>query len=154
MTVAPNPPLAGATPLLPTRAAVLGHLTELLPGTRQRAATLVLVGLSCGDDDATALAKVTPLLAGLLRADDWMGSWSPGELAVVMSGAATGAQSAAERLVAAVAGLGVPGLSAAAGIAALSTDLDATEAIRRGAVSLRAARRVGPGAVVQHRPPY
>jgi hypothetical protein len=53
-----------------------------------------------------------------------------------------------------VAGLGIPGLTAAAGLAPLAPGLSAGEALRRATVSLTAARRVGSGTVVQHRLPY
>jgi hypothetical protein len=158
MTVAPNPFLAGSDactpPLLPSREAVMAHLSERLPGTRSSAATLVAIGLRVPDDQPSGLAQVTSVLAGSLRADDWLGGLNPGEFAVVMSGAATGAQTAAERLIAAVARLGIAGLSAAAGVAPLTADLDPAEAIRRATVSLTAARRAGAGTVVQHRQPY
>ena len=59
----------------------------------------------------------------------------------------------AERLVRAIATLDVPGLSAVAGIAALSTSLTADEVFRRAALSLTSARQVGPGAVIRYREP-
>lgn len=144
--------------LLPARAAVLTRLAEQLPATDGTPATLLVLGLLRRDDGwptpSNALAQVVMLLAASLRGDDWLGSSGPTEFAVVLSGSVTGAQAAAERLVAAVAELGVPGLSAAAGVARLAPDLTAAEALRRAAASLTAARRVGAGAVVQHRLPY
>jgi GGDEF domain-containing protein len=88
-----------------------------------------------------------------LRGEDWLGSAGPAEFVIVMSGSPVGAHTVAHRLVTAVGALGVPGLSAAAGIAQLSPDVAAGEALRRGTVSLTAARRVGPGGVVQLRGP-
>ena len=100
------------------------------------------------------LAEVTTLLARSLRGDDWLASSGPTEFVIVMAGPALGARAAADRLSAAIADLAVPGLSAAAGLATLTPDLTAGEALRRATVSLTAARRVGPGTVVQHRLPY
>jgi hypothetical protein len=45
-------------------------------------------------------------------------------------------------------------LSAASGLATLTSELSAGEALRRGTVSLTAAQRVGPRTVVHHRLPY
>ena len=72
----------------------------------------------------------------------------------MLTGTETAAKTAAERLVAAVAALGIPGLSAAAGIARLSADLTAGEVLRRATLSLTAARRVGAGTVIRYREPY
>jgi GGDEF domain-containing protein len=170
MTIAPNhTPLAAAptaadgavadvTSLLPTREAVLARLTEQLPTTGVTPATLLVVGLLRRDDGRpiaqSALAQVTTLLARSLRGDDWLGSSGPAEFVIVMAGPAVGARVVADRLAAAVVGLGVPGLSAAAGLATLTPELTSGEALRRATVSLTAARRVGPGTVVQHRLPY
>ena len=72
----------------------------------------------------------------------------------MLTGPATGAHTAAERLVAAVEALGIPGLAAGAGIAALTADLTAGEVLRRALLSLTAARRVGAGTVIRYREPY
>ncbi len=155
---AAGPTVADVPPLLPAREAGLARLAEQLPATSGTAATLVVVGLMRRDDGRpvarSTVAEVTALLARSLRGEDWLGGSGPAEFVVVMSGSATGAEIAASRLVAAVEGLGVPGLSAAAGVAPLTPDLTAAEALRRATVSLTAARRVGCGAVVQHRLPY
>lgn len=169
MTIAPNHhPLAAVpsagdsavadvTALLPAREAVLGRLADQLPATDGTPASLLVVGLLRRDDSwptpARTLAEVTMLLARSLRGGDWIGSPGPAEFVVVMSGAVTGVHAAAHRLVAAVEDLGIPGLSAAAGIAALASGLTAHEALRRAMLSLTAARRVGPGGVVQLRGP-
>jgi GGDEF domain-containing protein len=146
------------TTLLPAREAVLVRLTDQLPATDATPATLLVVGLlRCDDGRPTpraALTQVTMLLAGSLRGDDWLGSCGPAEFVVVLSGSATGAQIAGHRLVDAIAELGIPGLSAAAGVAPLAADLTAGEVLRRATVSLTAARRVGAGTVLQHRLPY
>ena len=145
--------------LLPAREMVLARLAEQLPTTDARPATLLIIGLTPRDDGRTTppsstLAEVTTLLAGSLRADDWLGSSGPGEFAIVMVGPAVGGRVAADRLVAAIAALETPGLSAAAGIAPLAAHLAPDEALRRATVTLTAARRVGPGTVIQHREPY
>jgi GGDEF domain-containing protein len=170
MTIAPIHPALAAVPapddttvadvtaLLPAREAVLARLADQLPSTDGAPATLLIVGLLRRDDGwptpQNTLVHVTTLLARSLRGDDWLASSGPAEFVVVMGGSITGAETAAARLVAAVDALGIPGLSAAAGLAPLSPELSAGEALRRATVSLTAARRVGPGTVVQHRLPY
>ena len=161
MTIAPDhSTLAVSTEptLLPAREAVLARLAEQLPTTDATPATLLIIGLTPRDGGRTTppttLTDVTTLLAASLRADDWLGSSGPGEFAIVMVGPAVGGRVAADRLVAAIAALEMPGLSAAAGIAPLTAQLTPGEALRRGTVTLTAARRVGPGTVVQHREPY
>jgi GGDEF domain-containing protein len=170
MTIAPNHPtfaavpsvddtaVADVTPLLPAREAVLGRLAEQLAATDGTpAVALLIIGLLRRDDGwptpASTVTQVTTLLARSLRGEDWLGSSGPAEFVIVMSGSAVGAHTAAHRLVTAVGALGVPGLSAAAGIAQLAPDLTAQEALRRATLSLTEARRVGPGGVVQLRGP-
>jgi GGDEF domain-containing protein len=129
-------------------------------GQRRRTstpATLLVLGLLRRDDgwptSQPTLVKVTTLLARSLRSDDWLASSGPTEFVIVMTGPTTGAHAAAERLVAAVEGLGIPGLAAGAGIAPLTADLTAGEALRRATLSLTAARRVGAGTVIRYRAP-
>jgi GGDEF domain-containing protein len=170
MTIAPNSSTLAAVPsaedaavadvttLLPAREAVLARLGEQLTATDGTpAATLLIIGLLRRDDGwptpAATVAEVTRLLARSLRGEDWLGASGAAEFVIMMSGSAVGAHTAAHRLVTAIGGLGVPGLAAAAGIAALSADLTAHEALRRATLSLTAARRVGPGGVVQLRGP-
>jgi GGDEF domain-containing protein len=170
MTIAPNHPALAAVPatpdaavadvtaLLPAREAVLTRLDQQLSATDGTpAATLLIIGLLRRDDgwptSTATVAQVTALLARSLRGEDWLGSSGPAEFVIVMSGSAVGAHTAAHRLVTAVRGLGVPGLSAAAGIAELSADITAAEALRRATLSLTSARQVGPGGVVQLRGP-
>jgi GGDEF domain-containing protein len=162
MTIAPNTPtraggIADVTALLPSRAALLDHLAEKLePPTAP--ATLLILGLLRGNDGwptaQSTLAQVTALLAGSLRGDDWLGKSGPGEFAVVMAGPVTAAENAAARLLAAIPGLGVAGLTAAAGVAPLTAGVGAPEVLRRALVSLTAARRAGAGTVIRHREPY
>jgi GGDEF domain-containing protein len=150
--------VAERTTLLPAREAVLARLAEQLPTTDGTPVTLLIIGLMRRDDgrptEPGALTRVTKLLANSLRAEDWLGSSGPAEFVIVMASPAVGGRVAADRLVAAIAALEVPGLSAAAGIAPLAAHLDPDEALRRATVTLTAARRVGPGTVVQHREPY
>jgi GGDEF domain-containing protein len=169
MTIAPNHPALAAVPtddsavadvttLLPAREAVLARLADQLTATDGTpAATLLIIGLLRRDDGwptpTATVAQVTTLLARSLRGEDWLGSSGQAEFVIVMSGSPVGAHTAAHRLVTAIEGLGVPGLSAAAGIAQLGADLTAGEALRRAMLSLTAARRVGPGGVVQLRGP-
>jgi GGDEF domain-containing protein len=150
---AATPAVDDVTSLLPPREALLQRLTEQLPAADGQPGTLFILGLVRRDDSRPVaqdtVAQVTSLLARSLRGDDWLGSSGPAEFAVLLSGAET----AAERLVRAVAALGVPGLSAAAGIAALSPDLTAVEVFRRATLSLTSARRVGGGTVIRYREP-
>lgn len=167
MTIAPSTPPAAAgtdvaavvdvTALLPNREALLVRLAERLVTVPHDPAALLVVGLLRRDDGwptpASTLAAVTTLLARSLRGDDWLGASGAAEFAIVLSGSADAAAVAAGRLTNAVAGLGIPGLSAAAGIASLDADLGAQEVFRRATLSLTAARGTGPLSVVRHREP-
>ncbi|WP_142027358.1 GGDEF domain-containing protein [Blastococcus colisei] len=169
MTIAPNTPALAAAPaaeavvadvttLLPSRAAVLDRIAEHLATPAAAPAALMVIGLLRRDDGwptaQSTLSAVTMLLAGSLRGDDWLGKSGPGEFVVLLAGPATAAGTAATRLVGTIPALGIPDLTAAAGIAALTGDADAAEVLRRGLVSLTAARRAGAGTVIQHRKPY
>jgi GGDEF domain-containing protein len=170
MSIAPNGPVLAAAPaaveaavadvtsLLPAREAVLDRLAERLTSADTAPATLVVVGLLRRDDGRptaqSTLARVTTLLARSLRGDDWLGKSGPGEFVVLLAGPTTAAETAADRLVSAVPDLGIDGLTAAAGVAALDGDVDAAEVLRRALVSLTSARRVGGGTVIRHRQPY
>jgi GGDEF domain-containing protein len=153
----PDAAVADATTLLPSRDAVLERLTALMPTADAVPTTMLAVGLLRRDDGRpvpqSTLAQVTTLLARSLRGDDWLGSSGPAEFAVLLAGPVTGAEAAGARLVNAIAALGVPGLSAAAGIAQLADDLSAGEVLRRAMLSLTAARRVGAGTVIRYRDP-
>ena len=170
MTIAPNlTPLVAAptaadsavadvTSLLPSREGVLDRLAEQLPTVGSAPATLMVIGLLRRDDGwptaQSTLTEVTTLLARSLRGEDWLGKAGPGEFVVVLSGPVTAAETAAARLVRAVPGLGIPGLTAAAGIAPLTGGLDAAEVLRQALLSLTAARRVGAGTVISYREPH
>lgn len=164
MTTAPNTPtvaaspgaaVADATSLLPSRSAVLDRLGELLSAAGGPPHTLMVIGLLRRHDGwptaQSTLARVATLLAGSLRGDDFLGKSGPGEFAVVLTGPVTAAETAATRLLAAVPALGIPELTAAAGIAPLSgDDDDADEVLRRTLRALAAARQEGAGAVVRY----
>jgi GGDEF domain-containing protein len=147
--------VADVTSLLPQREAVLGRLDEHLPTADAVPTTLLIVGLLRRDDGwptpQTTLAQVTTLLARSVRGDDWLASSGPAEFVVVLTGPVTAAEAAGARLVSAVHELGIPGLSAAAGIAPLTADLAAGEVLRRATLSLTAARGVGAGTVICYR---
>jgi GGDEF domain-containing protein len=145
------------TSLLPTRETVLDRVAERLPSADVQPATLFIIGLLRRDDGwpitQSARVQVTTLLARSLRGDDWLGSSGAAEFVVLLSGTETAAKTAAERLVRAVADLGIADMSAAAGIAPLSPDLTANEVFRRATLSLMSARQVGAGTVIRYREP-
>jgi GGDEF domain-containing protein len=151
------PPAPDVTTLLPSRDALLEHLVQRLPLTVRTSATLMVVGLLRRDDGwPTAqgtLAEVTTLLARSLRGGDYLAKSGPGEFVVVLSGAVEAAVAAAGRVVTGIAELGIPELTAAAGVAPLTAELTAFEVLRRGLVSLTAARRAGAGTVIRYREP-
>jgi GGDEF domain-containing protein len=169
MTIAPNTATLAGTPaaaqaavadgtsLLPAREAVLDRLAAQLPTVGSAPATLLVVGLLRPDDGwpipREVIARVTTLLARSVRGDDWLGSSGPTEFVVVLGGPVTAAESAAARLIAAVADLGVPDVSASAGVTPLVADVTAGELLRRATLSLTAARRVGAGTVIRYREP-
>lgn len=148
--------VSDVVPLLPTREDLLVRLDRYTsPGPSP--AALVVVGLLRRDDGwptpATTLSAVTMLLARSLRGDDWLGGTGAAEFAIVLSGDGPAAEVAAQRLTTAVTALGIPGLSAAAGIAPLGTGLTPHEVFRRAALSLDSARRAGPTTVIRYREP-
>jgi len=146
------------TALLPSRDALLGHLAERLPLAVRTSATLMVVGLLRRDDGwptaQSTLAEVTTLLARSLRGGDFLAKSGPAEFVVVLSGSVDAAAAAAERLVTSIGELGIPGLTAAAGITPLVADVPAPEVLRRGLASLTAARRAGACTVIRYREPY
>jgi GGDEF domain-containing protein len=168
MTIAPDSTVLAALPaaeaavadvtsLLPPREAVLDRLADQLPTVDAAPAALVVVGLLRRDDGwptpRATLDQVTSLLARSVRGDDWLASSGPAEYVLVLGGPIAGAETAAARLVAAIADLDIDGLSAAAGMAARAPDLTASEVLRRATLSLTAARRVGTGTVIRYREP-
>jgi len=141
------------TTLLPSREAVLDRLVAQLSALGTAPATLLIIGLLRRDDglpaSQEALAHLTTLLARSVRGDDWLASSGPAEFAVVLAGPVAAAETAATRLVAAIAALGIP----AAGIAPLTTDVAAEEVLHQATLSLTAARWVGAGTVIRDREP-
>jgi GGDEF domain-containing protein len=164
MTIAPIHPAlvvapasaADVTTLLPQREAVVEHLAERLLTAPNRTSTLVVFGLLRRDDGwptpQGSLAAVTSFLARSLRGDDWLGSAGAAEFAILLTGDEAIAENVAHRLVHAVAA-SVPDMSAAAGVAVLTPDVSAAEVLRRGMLSLTAARGLGAGTVLRHREP-
>jgi GGDEF domain-containing protein len=163
MTIAPNHPAlavalpaADATTLLPQRDAVENHLSARLLTDDTRTSTLVLIGLLRRDDGwptpHDSLTSVTSFLARSLRGDDWLGSAGPAEFAIVLEGNESASENVASRLVHAVAA-SLPDMSAAAAVASLAPGLTAHEVLRRGMLSLTAARRLGAGTVLRYRRP-
>ena len=69
----------------------------------------------------------------------------------MLNGPRATAAAAATRLVAAVSAEGFPGMSAAAGLAALTSDAPAGELHRRATLCLAAARSIGSGQVISYR---
>lgn len=151
----PPPAADDVTSLLPPREAVLDRLADHLAADEARMPTLLVLGLLRRDDGwptpQSTLARVTTLVARSLRGDDWLGSSGPAEFVVLLDGPVEAAETAAARLCAAVAALGIPGLSASVGIAALTPGLAAGEVLRRATVSLTAARSQGAATVICHR---
>ncbi|TFV52547.1 hypothetical protein [Blastococcus sp. TF02A-35] len=151
------PAVADMPVLLPTREALLERIGDQLPGSAEQPVTLLVIGLLRRDDGwptpHTTLTQVTSLLARSVRGDDWLGASGAAEFGIVLAGPAETAQIVGARLVAAVDALGIPGLSASAGIAPLTPELTAGEVFRRATLSLTAARRVGAGTVIRYREP-
>jgi GGDEF domain-containing protein len=143
-----------AVTLLPTRMHLLERITERAPASADAPAALVLVGLLRRDDGWPFPGRDLDRIAGLLsrstRGDDWLARSGPTEFAVLLDGAAQDAETAAHRLVAAVAAAGVTGLTACAGIAGLSPEAPAGEVLRRATLCLTAARSIGGGRVIRY----
>jgi GGDEF domain-containing protein len=143
-----------AITLLPTRAHLFDRLEERMPSSDERPATLVLVGLLRRDTgwpmSGSHLGAVAAALSARARGDDWLARSGPAEFAVLLGTPAHHAETAADRLLEVVAGAGVPGLSACAGIAGLAPDASPSEVHRRATLCLTAARSVGGGRVIRY----
>jgi PAS domain S-box-containing protein/diguanylate cyclase (GGDEF)-like protein len=142
---------------LPNRSALTQRLAAVLRAPSDSAAALVVVGIDGlpDGDDATALRELTTRFSRVLRGDDWLARAGVSEFAVVVDGTIADAETVASRLVTAVEAVaGGPApllrLTAAAGVTALSPDVDAGEALRRGDLALCSARAAGPGRVRRH----
>src|SRR4051794_9101487 len=96
------------------------------------------------------LDAVAGALSAHMRGDDWLARSGPAEFAVLLSTPAHHAETATNRLLEVVAGAGVPGLTACAGIAGLSPDASPSEVHRRATLCLTAARSVGGGRVIRY----
>ena len=149
-------PVADVTTLLPQRDAVVGTVAERLLTADIQTHTLVLIGLLRRDDGwptpQGSLAAVTSFLARSLRGDDWLGSAGPAEFAILLAGDESAAENVANRLVHAVAA-SVQDMSAAAAVTSLNAGVSAAEVLRRGMLSLTAARSLGGNTVIRYREP-
>src|SRR4051794_30343102 len=140
--------------LLPGPAALLDRLDGALTVPDGRPAPLAVIGLLRRDDgwptSPAVLATVTALLAGGMRADDWLAREGTAEFAVLVDGDVDAAEIAVRRMVNAVGGV-ITGIEAAAGLAELEPGLAATEVRRRTLICLAAARMHGSGTIVRYR---
>ncbi|WP_369131515.1 GGDEF domain-containing protein, partial [Modestobacter roseus] len=145
---------ADAITLLPPRAALFDRISERAVSTDRAPATLVLIGLLRRDTGwpmpGSQLDQIAAMFSRSVRGDDWLARSGPTEFAFLLDGLSPDAEIAAHRLVDAVANEGVPGLTAAAGIAGLSPEAPAGEVHRRATLCLTAARSVGGGQVIRY----
>jgi PAS domain S-box-containing protein len=143
---------------LPNRAALVRRLGTVQRSAAGRPFALALIGISGLDADvltpvseAPALRAITARLTRGLRGEDWLARGKDGDFVVVVDGSVGDAEIVAARLVAAIGPLstdtGTLRLTAAAGVAALTADIDTGEALRRGDLALRSATTAGPGSV-------
>jgi PAS domain S-box-containing protein/diguanylate cyclase (GGDEF)-like protein len=143
---------------LPNRAALVRRLGAVQREQLSSRFALALIGVDGLTDDllapgteATVLRAVTSRLTRALRGEDWLARGKDGDFVVLVDGSIADAEIVAARLVAAVGPLRTPGgilrLTAAAGVTALSEDVDTGEALRHGDLALRSARADGPGSV-------
>jgi PAS domain S-box-containing protein len=143
---------------LPNRAALVRRLGAVQREQLSSRFALALIGVDGLTDDllapgteATVLRAVTSRLTRALRGEDWLARGKDGDFVVLVDGSIADAEIVAARLVAAVGPLRTPGgilrLTAAAGVTALSEDVDTGEALRHGDLALRSARVDGPGSV-------
>ena len=148
------PPEDDVTSLLPGPNAVSAHVAERLAATPDVPTALIVLGLLRRDDTwptaVSTLAAATSVVARSLRGDDWLGRSGPDEFAVLVRGTAADAEVAATRLAATITELGIPGLGACAGIAALEPGTTAAETLRRAVLSLQTARAQGAGRVIRY----
>jgi Diguanylate cyclase, GGDEF domain len=138
------PPEDDVTSLLPGPNSVSAHTAERLSAVPAVPGALIVLGL-------LRRAAATSVVARSLRGDDWLGRSGPNEFAVLLSGTAQDAEVAATRLAATITELGIPGLSACAGVVALEEGTTAAETLRRATLSLHTARSQGAGSVIRYR---
>ncbi|OMQ14407.1 hypothetical protein A7K94_0216840 [Modestobacter sp. VKM Ac-2676] len=150
----PSLDTADAVSLLPTRAVLFDRISERAASTDRAPAALVLIGLLRRDNGwpmpGSQLDQVAATFSRSVRGDDWLARSGPAEFAFLLNGLSPDAEIAAHRLVDAVADEGIPGLTAAAGIAGLSPETSAGEVHRRATLCLTAARTVGAGQVIRY----
>ncbi|WP_158545961.1 bifunctional diguanylate cyclase/phosphodiesterase [Blastococcus sp. TF02A-30] len=143
---------------LPNRTALVRRLGAVQRAAGPRPTSLALISIDGWDADvltpgseATALRALTARLTRALRGEDWLARGTDGDFVVLVDGSVADAEAVATRLIATVGPLatetGTLHLTAAAGLSALTADLDPGEALRRGDLALRSARRAGPGSV-------
>ncbi|MPQ97901.1 diguanylate cyclase [Modestobacter sp. I12A-02628] len=140
---------------LPGRQELLDHLARLQPTSHEAAGTLLLIGLVHTEATvypaATVLDTATSLISYALREGDLLGRAGPAEFAAVVQGSDADADAAAARVLAAVGAARIPGLTVAAGTAALQPDRRPAEILRRATLSLTVARSIGGGQVIRYR---
>jgi PAS domain S-box-containing protein/diguanylate cyclase (GGDEF)-like protein len=143
---------------LPNRAALVRRLGAVQREASGRSSAIALVGITGLDSDvlapateAAVLRAVTSRLTRALRGEDWLARGKDGDFVVLVDGSIADAEIVASRLVETIGPLAIPGgtlrLTAAAGVTALSSDVDTGEALRRGDLALRSARAAGPRSV-------
>jgi PAS domain S-box-containing protein len=167
--VTPRPPAAGLeTELLelsmtdpvtglPNRAALVRRLgdAQRLCEHPHAIALIGIDGLNAAALDpvseAAVLRALTSRFTRWLRGDDWLARGKGGDFVVLVHGSVADAEIVAARLVADVGPLatdrGTLVLTASAGLAALCSEVDTGDALRRGDLALRSARAAGPGCV-------
>ena len=143
-----------ALTLLPTRAALLDRIAERTVNGDAGPAALVLIGLLRRDTGwplpGSDLDRIAGALSADLRGTDWLARSGPTEFAVLLDGAAHHAETAANRLVATIAGADIEGVTACVGIAGLAPDASPSEVHRRATLCLTAARSIGSGRVIRY----
>ena len=148
------PPEDDVTSLLPGPNSVSAHLAERLAAVPAVPGALIVLGLLRQDDTwpiaVSSLAAATSVVARSMRVDDWLGRSGPNEFAVLIGGTAQDAEVAGSRLATPVPELGIPGLGACAGVAALEEGTTAAETMRRAVLSLQTARSLGTGRVIRY----
>jgi diguanylate cyclase (GGDEF)-like protein len=143
---------------LPNRAALVHRLGDAQKAASERPQAIALIGIdglnAAALDPATEAAVLRALASRFtrsLRGNDWLARGKGGDFMVLVDGTVADAEIVAGRLVAEVGPL-INGrdtllLTATAGVAPLTGEIDAGDALRRGDVALRSARSAGPGSV-------
>lgn len=143
---------------LPNRTALVRRLGAVAREQDTRPFSMALIGISrWGPEvlspaaEATVLRALTSRLTRALRGEDWLARSTDGDFVVLVDGSIADAEVVAARLIATVGPLatstGALPLTAAAGVSALTRDVDPGEALRRADLALRSARRAGDGCV-------